>query len=85
MTEKYSFSKHAKERMVSRGITDSMIMNVITSPGKTIDESPCTTIFQKVLVNDGSDILLRVFVNTCKEPNLIITAYKTTKINKYED
>jgi len=28
--------------------------------------------------------LLRIFVNTCKEPNLIITAYKTSKIDKYE-
>jgi len=30
-------------------------------------------------------IMLRVFVNRCKEPDLIITAYKTTKIDKYED
>ena len=29
--------------------------------------------------------LLRVFVNTCKEPWLIITVYKTSKIEKYHE
>jgi len=85
MTEKYSFSKHAEERMKSRGISDSMVMDVIKNPEKVIKESACMIIFQKVLKEDQDIYMLRVFVNRCKEPDLIITAYKTTKIDKYED
>jgi hypothetical protein len=62
-----------------------MVMDVIKNPGKTIDETACMTIFQKVILDDGKKIMLRVFVYRCKEPDLIITAYKTTKIDKYEN
>jgi hypothetical protein len=84
MGEKYSFSMHAKERMKSRGILDSTVMDVIQNPDRVINESSCKTIYQKVLIKGKSKFMLRVFINICKEPNLIITAYKTTKIDKYE-
>lgn len=84
MVEKYSFSGHAQERMKSRGISDSMVLDVIRNPDRVIEESSCEIIFQKVLMEDQNKFMLRVFVNRCKEPDLIITAYKTTKIDKYE-
>ena len=84
MTEKFTFSKHAKERMSSRGISDTMIGNAINNPDKIIFDAECKRIYHKILIEDQPKILLRVFVNTCKKPALVITAYKTSKIDKYE-
>jgi len=30
-------------------------------------------------------VLMRVFINTCKEPGVVITVYKTSKIEKYNE
>lgn len=85
MTEKFTFSIHARERMRSRGITATMVENAINHPDRIIDETECKRIYHKILVENQSNLLLRVFVNRCKEPTLVITAYKTSKIDKYED
>ena len=84
MIERFTFSKHAKERMKNRGISDSMIGNAINHPDRIIEETECKRIYHKFLVENQTKILLRVFVNACKKPALVITAYKTSKIDKYE-
>ena len=38
-------------------------------------------IFQSLSIDN--QYVLRIFVNITKEPNLVITAYKSSKINKY--
>ena len=78
------FSKHARERMKSRGISADEVTDVIEHPDNTITQ-PCKTIYQKKIDRKNSLYLYRVFVNTCKDPELIITVYRTTKIDKYEN
>jgi hypothetical protein len=39
---------------------------------------------QKLIKEGNLKYLYRVFVNICKQPDLVITAYKTSKIEKYE-
>lgn len=80
----YSFSKHAIERIRSRGISYSEIRIAINNPDSIIKKTDCKTIYHKIILENQSEILLRVFMNTCKNPNLVITAYKTSKIDKYE-
>jgi len=41
-------------------------------------------IYQKIIVEVDKPYLYRVFINTSKEPFLVVTAYKTSKIEKYE-
>ena len=84
MIEKITFSIHAKERMRSRGITDSMVRSAINNPNSIVEDSECKRIYHKTLDDGQSIMLLRVFVNPCKEPPVVITAYKTSKIEKYE-
>jgi len=84
MIEKITFSKHAEERMRSRGITDSMVRNAIKNPDAIVVEAECKRIYHKILFDGQSKMLLRVFINPCKEPPMLITAYKTSKIDKYE-
>lgn len=77
-------SKHAIQRMKSRKISSAEVMEVINYPDNVINE-PCKKIFQKKISKNNSLYLYRVFVNTCKDPELIITVYKTSKIEKYEN
>jgi hypothetical protein len=82
---KYVFSKHADEQITKRNISRTIVDNVIANPGKIIMYDNCTKVFQSIIDEKENKYLYRVFVNICKNPALIITAYKTSKIEKYED
>ena len=84
MKRNYIFSVHAKERMKARGISESDVLNALKQPDSTVREHDCKEIVHRMISENDEKKLLRIFVNTCKEPNLIITAYKTSKIEKYE-
>ncbi|MDZ7756748.1 DUF2283 domain-containing protein [Rhodohalobacter sp.] len=49
-----------------------MIENAINHPDRIIEETECKRIYHKFLVEDQSENLLRVFVNACKKPALVI-------------
>ena len=84
MSKNITFSKHAIERMRSRGIPENEILLTLDKPDSVINETDCKQIFQRLITRNKNTLLLRVFVNQCKEPPLVITAYKTSKIDKYE-
>lgn len=80
---KIEFSKHARERMKQREISENQVRNVINQPDSVIEEGH-RKIFQSVIESDaGKKYLYRVFMNTNKNPNLILTVYRTSKIKKY--
>jgi len=78
-------SRHAHEQMIRRGINYETVMMVVSCPDQTIadNETPTKIIYQSLINDDNRMFLLRVFVDTDKQPNVIITVYKTTKISKY--
>lgn len=82
---KYKFSLHAEQQLVNRRISKSDIQEVLIHPDFVHIESDCLNVYNKVLLFGDIPYLYRVFVNTCKSPNLIITAYRTSKRNKYEN
>ena len=81
----FVFSKHAEEQIQRRGINRKDVETVVLQPYQTLtdDENKDITIFQSLIKEDGQMFLLRVFVNTNKMPNVIVTLYRTTKIQKY--
>jgi len=80
---KIKFSKHALERMDQRGINKQQVETVIDEPDSII-KLENRSIYQAVLESERNNLYLyRVFVNTVKEPNLVVTVYKTSKIEKY--
>jgi hypothetical protein len=81
----YKLSKHAVERIIDRRIDIQVIDEVIQNPDNQINENECTKIFQKKITIESKLYLYRVYLNLCKKPPLVITAYKTTKIEKYEN
>lgn len=76
------FSKHAIEKLRKRNIPQNLVMNVIENPDEIID-SEIPNVYQSVVEVESKEFLLRVFVNTDKLPNLIVTTYLTSKIEKY--
>ncbi len=78
------FSRHALEQARIRNITEKSIQEVVEKPEKIIDYDECIKIYQSLKKLD-KPYLLRVFINTCKEPFVIITVYKTSKIEKYHE
>jgi hypothetical protein len=60
------------------------VLFALQNPDAVIKESDCKHIYQKVIEEKDSKYLFRVFINIRKSPNLIIPAYKTSKIDKYE-
>ncbi|MDP1623336.1 MAG: DUF4258 domain-containing protein [Bacteroidales bacterium] len=80
---KYLFSQHATEQMNLRGISREIVVGILNSPDETI-EVDNLLIFQSI-VKDVQEprFLIRVFVNMTKIPPLVVTVYKTSKIEKY--
>jgi hypothetical protein len=75
----FALSKHAEEQIVARGIDQKLVWQVIQSPHQKINEGLEKRIYQSIVRDDkGTDFLIRVFVNVTKDPNLIITVYKTS-------
>ena len=77
------FSNHALRQIEARNISQEIILSVIQQPDHTVKQDQSTTIFTKLIDECEKRYLYRVFVNTAKKPSLIITAYKTSKIDKY--
>lgn len=77
------FSIHSLRQMEARSISREIILSVINFADQKVIQDSMTTIYSKLIIESGNTYLYRVFVNVLKEPNLIITAYKTSKIEKY--
>jgi len=76
------FSKHALEQINLRAIPLVVAHSVLNNPQQIITENG-KRIYQSIINFEDGNYLVRVFVNIEKEPNLVITVYKTSKIKKY--
>lgn len=78
-------SNHAREQMRERGISEEMVLEIISFPQQAIRQGPEKLIYQsiKYFEEEKRNFLVRVFVNIIKQPNLVITVYRTSKIEKY--
>ncbi|MGD9929754.1 MAG: DUF4258 domain-containing protein [Mangrovibacterium sp.] len=77
------FSKHALAQLERRGINTERVLSIIASPDFVTTQNDQTRIYSKLVTENSKCYLYRVFVNYLKEPALVITAYKTSKIEKY--
>lgn len=82
---KYILSKHAKEQLGIRNISEGQLTAILENPDKIIVEQMCKHTYQKMIIDNDKQYLYRIFANVCKEPMLIITGYRTSKIEKYEN
>ena len=79
-------SRHAEWEMTRRGIPPELVQAVMDqTEQRLVDESGTGRwIYQSRLAfEDGKIYLVRVVVDEDEEPPVIITAYRTSKIEKY--
>jgi len=82
----FRVSRHAEWEMARRGIPLVLVQAVAGNPEqRVVDESrPGRWIRQSRLQFEGGRMyLLRVVVDEDERPPLIVTAYRTSKIEKY--
>ena len=78
----YQFSLHSLDQLIKRNITQEMALWIIENATEITDQEG-VTVYQNTIIENKKTYLIRVFVNQRKIPALIITAYKTSKIQKY--
>ncbi len=57
---------------------------MLNNPKEIIERNE-QTIYQSIVnfTKDSKEYLVRMFINKCKSPKVVITVYKTSKIKKY--
>lgn len=78
-------SDHAREQMAERGISEGMVLSIIAASQQTIPLDTDKVVYQSLqyFEEEAKEYLVRVFVNIIKVPNLVITVYRTSKVEKY--
>jgi len=76
-------SNHAKMQMKERNISDQVVRKAITSPDEIVNTDEGRTVYHLRIKEEGIDYLLRAVAEQTGGEWLIITVYKTSKIEKY--
>ena len=71
--------------MAARNIPEEMVVDIIENPDQVLFQGPEKIIHQSIRLfeTEETKYLVRVFINVVKIPNLVITVYRTSKIEKY--
>jgi hypothetical protein len=80
----FRLSRHVKEEMERRGIPLAFVESVLHDPQQTVTERGGKKAYQSKLdFGEGKIFLLRVIVDDSIDPVVVITAYRTSRIDKY--
>ena len=84
MPERYRLSHHAQEEILRRQIPKEWIGSVLGQPEQRIQEGANKEVWQSRFRDEaGRMYLVRAIVATDKDPAVIVTAYRTSKLEKY--
>lgn len=81
----YVVSSHAAAEAARRGLSEDILRSVLAEPEQRLQVRPGRVVFQSRVRMDpaGREYLLRVFVDVDRSPAEVVTAYRTSKIDKY--
>lgn len=80
----YSLSKHAREEIKRRQISEFLLGEVLKNPQQIVEGFGGKKVYQsKVDFGRGRIYLLRAIVDDTMDPVVVITAYRTSRIEKY--
>ncbi len=79
----FNLSDHAKEQIEDRDIPTEMVLKVVKNPEQKYNTEIDETVCQSKVIFGEKTYLLRVFVNFTKNPPIVISVYRTSKIKKY--
>jgi len=83
--KRFIYSENALIQMRKRNLDFQFIDVVLDFPDNVLVGNPEIIVYQKMGTDNNKLYLYRVFVNIHKRPPVIVTVYKTSKIDKYED
>lgn len=79
------FSDHARSELERRRISQSDVLKVLAHPDQTIPVRVDRTIYQSQIAkgHPPKSYLLRVVVDRFEDDLIVVTAYYTSKVEKY--
>ncbi len=85
MKKKIIITGHARFEAKRRQIATDLILSVVAAPQQQLPAAKGRTILQSRYHDpvQGKEMLLRVIVKKSETTDLVITVYKTSKIDKY--
>lgn len=83
--KKYVFTEHARFEMKRRALNEEIVIKVIDNPEQQWEIRSGRCVLQSRIIMNSSDTqyLVRVFLDIDRHPQEIVTAYKTSKVEKY--
>lgn len=80
----FRVSNHAREEMERRGIPQELLDAVLNNPQQVASEREGRKVYQsQVDFGQGKIFLLRAIVADDVDPAVVITVYRTSRIEKY--
>lgn len=79
----YVVTEHAHFEMQRRSISEDQIDAVLKSPQQSVELRKGRWVLQSKFTQSQRQFLIRVFVDVDRAPAEVVTAYKTSKIEKY--
>ena len=79
----YELSRHASEELARRGIPASAAEAVLAAPEQKVPEHGSVVCYQSRVTINNKLYLLRVMVDDTRQPAVVVTVYRTSKISKY--
>ena len=79
----FYLSGHALQELRRRGIPRDLLESVVTAPEQVTPERGTMVCYQSRVVMEGRPYLLRAIVDVTKQPMVVVTVYRTSKIAKY--
>ncbi|WP_338824223.1 hypothetical protein MHOCP_23320 [Moorella humiferrea] len=80
---KLRYTAHAEKQIMERKLAKKLVEETINNPEQTILQGHNVLIYQKVYQERGKEYLLRVAVKLSDDSQVVLTAYRTSKIKKY--
>lgn len=79
----YRISSHALYEMERRDIEQDLVDTFVSNPDQKVLELDDIVCYQSKIIMNNKIYLLRVMVNENSVPHVVVTVYKTSKIEKY--
>ena len=79
----HRISAHARSELQRRGIPLDLLESVLSAPQQKVPELEGVICYQSRVAMGGKTYLLRAMVNETADPPIVVTVYRTSKIDKY--
>jgi len=81
----FRLSEHAKTELIRRQISEDLVMQVTQEPLQVVPARNGLECRQSRFLDEstGKEYVLRVIVTPERTPNVVVTVYKTSKVEKY--